>query len=250
MIHFDDDKGLSPDLFDADIAALAGQDGSAGQTFLGIPLCDSISVMQLGVQFLFNLLVCSAIVWLFYYPKSHRKDFSVTLMLFSTAVFLLLFFMKSVGIDVSIGLGLFMIFGIMRYRTEMIPIREMTYLFLSIAIAVINGSNLMVSYAELALANGLIIVVLFILENFVMGRREAVRLVCYERIELIRPERREELIADLETRLGHKVKRVDVGNVDFLRDVAFLKVYYTPAKGEVEMTEPTMKINEKNSFTA
>lgn len=250
MIHFDDDKGFSPDLYDADIAALAGQDGSVGETFLGIPLCDSISVMQLGVQFLFNLLVCSVIVWLFYYPKSHRKDFSVTLMLFSTAVFLLLFFMKSVGVDVSIGLGLFMIFGIMRYRTEMVPIREMTYLFLSIAIAVINGINLMVSYAELALANGLIILVLLILENFVVGRREVARLVCYERIELIRPERREELIADLETRLGHKINRVDVGNVDFLRDVAFLKVYYTPAKGEVGMTEPTMKINEKNSFTA
>jgi hypothetical protein len=130
----------------------------------------------------------------------------------------------------------------------MVPIREMTYLFLTIATAVINGSNLMVSYAELLLANVLIIIVLALLEGVVMRGRKATKLVCYERIELIRPERRAELIADLEERLGHKVERVDVGNVDFLRDVAFLKVHYTPANDEEPMTEPTMKLNEKNAF--
>ena len=247
MIGFDE-NGLDPDLFDAEIAALTGSDGSVGATFLGIPLCDTQSLMQLIVQFLFNLVVCSIIVRCFYYPKSRRKDFSVTFMLFSAAVFLLLFFMKSVGIDVSIGLGLFMIFGIMRYRTEMVPIREMTYLFLTIAVAVINGINLIVSYAELALANGLILVLLAVLEYGIVRRREAVKLVCYERIELIRPERREELIADLATRLGITPTRVDVGNVDFLRDVAFLKVYYRPERDEIPMSEPTMKLNEKNGF--
>jgi hypothetical protein len=124
----------------------------------------------------------------------------------------------------------------------------MTYLFLSIAVAVINGINLMVSIAELALANGLILALLTIVEYGIMRGRVASKLVCYERIELIRPERREELIADLEQRLGHKVTKVDVGNVDFLRDVAFLKVHYIPAKDEIPMTEPTMKINEKNAL--
>ena len=247
MINFEN-NGIDPDIYDAEIAALTGSNGEVGATLLGIPLCDSISVMQLGLQFLINLVVCSAIVWLFYYPKSHRKDFSITFMLFSTAVFMLLFFMKSVGVDVSIGLGLFMIFGIMRYRTEMVPIREMTYLFLSIAVAVINGINLMVSFAELFMANGIILVVLFVAEYVITRKREASKLVCYERIELIRPDRREELIADLERRLGHPITKVDVGNVDFLRDVAFLKVYYTPAKGEIPMTEPTLKINEKNAM--
>lgn len=245
-----DGEGVNPDLFDADIAALTGSDGEVGATMLGIPLCDTTSLMQLALQFFINLVVCFIIVRYFYYPKSHRKDFAVTFVLFSTSVFLLLFFMKSVGIDVSIGLGLFMIFGIMRYRTEMVPIREMTYLFLTIATAVINGSNLMVSYAELLAANLLILVVLAVLEGIVMRGRTATRLVCYERIELIRPERRAELIADLEERLGHKVNSVDIGNVDFLRDVAFIKVHYTPERGEQPMTEPTMKINEKNSFNA
>ena len=247
MFGFDNPM-MDPDIFDAEIAALTGAGGEVGATFLGIALCDSVSVQQLCLQFVVNLLVTMAIVWGFYYPKSHRKDFSVTFMLFSTAVFMLLFFMKSVGIDVSIGLGLFMIFGIMRYRTEMVPIREMTYLFLSIAVAVINGINLMVSYAELLAANGLILLILAVLEYGVMRRQIATRLVCYERIDLIRPERREELIADLEERLGHKVEGVDVGNVDFLRDVAFLKVHYIARKGEQPMTEPTMKINEKNAF--
>ncbi|MBR5131196.1 MAG: DUF4956 domain-containing protein [Alistipes sp.] len=215
---------------------------------LGIPLCDTTSILQLCLQFAINLIVSLVIVRCFYYPKSYRKDFAATFMLFSTAVFLLLFFMKSVGIDVSIGLGLFMIFGIIRYRTEMVPIREMTYLFVTIATAVINGSNLMVSYAELVLANMLIITVLALLECFIMRGRKATKTICYERIELIRPERREELIADLENRLGIKVERIDVGNVDFLRDVAFLKVHYTPAKDEEATSEQTMKINEKNAF--
>ena len=241
---------VDPDLYDAEIAALIGLDQSVGATFLGIPICEAVSVQQLCLQFAVNLLVTTAIVWGFYYPKSHHKSFSVTFMLFSTAVFMLLFFMKSVGIDVSIGLGLFMIFGIMRYRTEMVPIREMTYLFLSIAVAVINGSNLMVSYAELALANALILIVLAVLEYGIMRKHESSKLICYERIELIRPARRVELIADLEERLGHKVLRVDIGNVDFLRDVAYFKVYYHPKRGEVAMSDSTLKINEKNAFNA
>ena len=247
MILFDG-EGVNPDIFDADVAALTGSNGEVGTTMLGIPLCDTTSILQLCLQFVINLVVSFTIVRCFYYPKSRRKDFAVTFMLFSTAVFLLLYFMKSVGIDVSIGLGLFMIFGIIRYRTEMVPIREMTYLFLTIAMAVINGSNLMVSYAELLLANLLIIVALALLEGFVMRGRKATKLVCYERIELIRPERHKELIADLEHRLGHRVEHVDIGNVDFLRDVAYIKVHYTPAPNEESSSEPTMKINEKNAF--
>ena len=249
MIKFDNPLG-NPDLFDAEIAALTGSNQEVGATFLGIPLCDTISVQQLCLQFFINLIVTIAIAWCFYYPKSRSKEFAVTFMLFGSAVFLLLFFMKSVGVDVSIGLGLFMIFGIMRYRTEMVPIREMTYLFISIAVAVINGINLMVSYAELALANGLILGLLGAVEYGIMRKRKASKLVCYERIELIHPERRAELIADLENRLGHKVLRVDVGNVDFLRDVAFLKGHYTPSKDEIPMHEPTMKINEKNAMNS
>lgn len=231
-----------PTMLDSEMAAIE----ETSRNFIDLASFDLQPMALLTIQFLFNIVMCSAIIWLFYYPKSHRKDFSVTFMLFSAVVFMLLYFMGGVSLDITVGLGLFMIFGIMRYRTEMVPIREMTYLFITIAMSVINGINLVDD--TLILANWLPIVLLIVVEYGVGLRREASKLVCYERIELIRPDRRAELIADLEQRLGHKVLRVDVGNVDFLRDVAYLKVYYRPMKGERPMTDSTLKINEKNAF--
>ena len=231
-----------PSLLDSEISALE----NAQRSIVDLSTLDLSPAMHLTVQFFFNMIVCAALVWLFYYPKSRNKGFSVTFMLFSAVVFFLLYFMGGVSLDITVGLGLFMIFGIMRYRTEMVPIREMTYLFVSIATAVINGINAIND--RLILANLLLIALLAVIEYGIGRKREVSKLVCYERIELIRPERRGELIADLEQRLGHKVNRVEVGNVDFLRDVAFLKVYYTPAKGEHPTSDDTMKINEKNAF--
>lgn len=231
-----------PAMLDSEMTAIE----SAEHSFVDLSMLDLSPAMHLSLQFIFNMVACAAIVWLFYYPKSRNKGFSVTFMLFSAVVFFLLYFMGGVSLDITVGLGLFMIFGIMRYRTEMVPIREMTYLFVSIATAVINGINAIND--QLILANLLLIALLAVIEYGIGRKREVSKLVCYERIELIRPERRGELIADLEQRLGHKVNRVEVGNVDFLRDVAFLKVYYTPAKGEHPTSDDTMKINEKNAF--
>ena len=229
-------------MLDNDIEALE----NAERSIIDLSTLDLSPAMSLTVQFIFNMVICSILVWLFYYPKSHNKGFSVTFMLFSAVVFLLLYFMGGVSLDITVGLGLFMIFGIMRYRTEMVPIREMTYLFVTIATAVINGINTIND--SLILANVLLIALLAVVEYVIGRKREVSKLICFERIELIRPERRKELIADLESRLGHKINRVEVGNVDFLRDVAFLKVYYTPAKGEHPTSDDTMKINEKNAF--
>ena len=229
-------------MLDNDIAALE----SAERSIIDLSTLDLSPAMNLTLQFIFNMVICSILIWFFYFPKSRNKGFSVTFMLFSAVVFLLLYFMGGVSLDITVGLGLFMIFGIMRYRTEMVPIREMTYLFVTIATAVINGINPIND--SLLLSNILLIALLAIIEYGIGRKREVSKLVCYERIELIRPERRTELIADLEQRLGHKINRVEVGNVDFLRDVAFLKVYYSPAKGEYPTSDDTMKINEKNAF--
>ena len=229
-------------MLDNDIEALE----NAERSIIDLSTLDLSPAMSLTVQFIFNMVICSILVWLFYYPKSHNKGFSVTFMLFSAVVFLLLYFMGGVSLDITVGLGLFMIFGIMRYRTEMVPIREMTYLFVTIATAVINGINTIND--SLILANALLIALLAVVEYVIGRKREVSKLICFERIELIHPERREELIADLESRLGHKINRVEVGNVDFLRDVAFLKVYYTPVNGEHPTSDDTMKINEKNAF--
>ncbi len=231
-----------PAMLDNDITALE----SAQRSIIDLSTLDLSPAMNLTLQFIFNMVICSILIWFFYFPKSRNKGFSVTFMLFSAVVFLLLYFMGGVSLDITVGLGLFMIFGIMRYRTEMVPIREMTYLFVTIAMAVINGINTIND--SLILSNILLIAVLAIIEYGIGRKREVSKLVCYERIELIRPERRTELIADLEQRLGHKINRVEVGNVDFLRDVAFLRVYYSPAKGEYPTSDDTMKINEKNAF--
>lgn len=241
MAEFDD-LAIPPTMADGEMEMLANADNS----WFDLSQFDLSPAMSLCVQFLFNMLLCSLVVWLFYYPKSRRKDFSVTFMFFSAAVFMLLYFMGGVSIDITVGLGLFMIFGIMRYRTEMVPIREMTYLFISIAMAVINGIN--VINDRLILANVLLLVLMYVVEYGVTRRREASKLICYERIELIHAERRGELVADLEARLGIKISRVEVGNVDFLRDVAYLRIYYKPVKGDALNADSTMKINEKNAF--
>ena len=180
---------VPPTMLDSEISAIE----TANRSLFDLASMNLSPITLLATQFIFNLIICSAIIWLFYYPKSHRKEFATTFMLFSAAVFMLLYFMGGVSLDITVGLGLFMIFGIMRYRTEMIPIREMTYLFITIATSVINGINLIND--QLLIANLLLVALLVVVEYVVGGRREASKLVCYERIELITPERRAELLA-------------------------------------------------------
>ena len=146
--------------------------------------------------------------------------------------------------QIGLTLGLFAIFGVMRYRTETVPVREMTYLFVIIATSVINGLALNISYAELLAANGLILMLLWLLEGRLLLRHTSAKLVIYEKIDLIVPERRAELLADLEARLGLKIEKIEVGHVDFLRDVAFIKVYYTLGPGEQNSVDHISKPNQ------
>jgi hypothetical protein len=165
-------------------------------------------------------------------------------MLFSSAMFLLIFLMENVSVQIGLTLGLFAIFGVMRYRTETVPVREMTYLFVIIATSVINGLALNISYAELLAANGLVLGLLWLLEGRLLLRHTSAKLVIYEKIDLIVPERRAELLADLETRLGLKIDKIEVGHVDFLRDVAFIKVYYELGPGESNSVDHISKPNQ------
>jgi hypothetical protein len=124
-------------------------------------------------------------------------------------------------------LGLFAIFGIIRYRTNPIPIKEMTYLFLVIGVSVINAlANKKVSYAELLFTNFVIVLVTFLLEHVSLVKHESTKTIEYERIDLITKDKREELIKDLETRTGIKLNRVEIGRINFLRDTVKLKIYY------------------------
>jgi hypothetical protein len=159
-------------------------------------------------------------------------------------MFLLIFLMENVNIQIGMTLGLFAIFGVIRYRTETVPVREMTYLFVIIASAVINGLALNISYVELIVANALIIAIIMFLEGRMLLKHTSTKLVLYEKIALIVPERRAELIADLEQRLGLKIEKVEIGHVDFLRDVAFIKVYYSLGEGELNTIDQLTKAKD------
>lgn len=182
------------------------------------------------VRFLISVAVNWFIIDRLYYTKSRRRDFYFTFMLIAIAIFFLVFFMIFVLEDmkgktgIGIGIGLFGIFSIMRYRTDTMPVREMTYLFVLIALSVVNALGSTLSLAELLTTNIIVVVAIWLCERFL--RMQPVKLVQYDRIELIAPDRYADLKADLEQRLGLQVKKVEVGAVDFLRDTAMLKIYY------------------------
>ena len=230
--------------FDPSIAEEFGYEISNQISFLGVPLCDTQSLLHLLMRFAFNLIVTWIIARYCYYVKSQRRDYVLTYMLFGAAMFLLIFLMESVSIQIGMTLGLFAIFGVIRYRTETVPIREMTYLFIFICVAVINGLALNISYVELIVANLLLLLLIWTVEGRRLLRHTSAKLVIYEKINLITPDKREEMIADLEERLGHKVNKVEVGHVDFLRDVAFVKVYYELPEGETNTVEEGTKPNQ------
>lgn len=207
------------------------------------------------VRFFLCLLVNCCIVHFLYFRKAKRRDFYFTFVIISVAIFFLVYLMM--GMDrgkatMGVGLGLFGIFSIMRYRTDSMPVREMTYLFVVVCLSVVHamadqigiddrGKILGTSLLELATIDVIVIVCIVIFEQFL--KVETSKLVQYDRIELVKESRRKELIADLEERLEIKVTGVKVGAVDFLRDMAILRVYYE-GDGDKEIDN---KIKIKNS---
>lgn len=212
--------------FDPDIAK---EFGGAGTDFLGVQLFDATSLWTLLVRFAFHFIVCWLIVRFFYYRKSRRNDYYFTFMLFSVTIFLLIILMDNMKMQISFALGLFAIFGMIRYRTETLKIREMTYLFIIIGISIINGLALTVSYVELFVTNALFIISIWLFESEkIIKNRTETKIVLYDKIENVKHGREEELIADLKERTGLDITAAEVGHIDFLRDVAFVKVTYKP----------------------
>ncbi|MBN1952412.1 MAG: DUF4956 domain-containing protein, partial [Bacteroidales bacterium] len=182
---------------------------------------------ELLIRFGWNVLVIFICVRWLYYPRAKRKDYLFTYLLVGSTIFLMCFLLENVGLDTGLALGLFAIFGIIRYRTDAIPIKEMTYLFLVIGISVINAlANKKISYAELAMTNLMLLVIPFLLEHVFMLKHESSKTVLYEKIDMLKQGRRSELIADLEERTGLKINRIEVGRINFLRDTVRIKLYY------------------------
>lgn len=212
---------------------------------LGIKLINVEDFLKLLLRFVLNLSVTSIIVFLIYHRYARRPDYVFTYLLISAAVFLLCFLLEGVKLELGFALGLFAIFGIIRYRTDSIPIKEMTYLFVIIAIAVINAlSNKKISYAELLFANLAIITLFILLEKKWFARQTLTQSIVYERIELITPNRRNELIYDLRGRTGLDIQRVSVEKISFLRDTADLTIYYQPTPHQPYQAPPATAVTD------
>ena len=193
---------------------------------LGIPLFDD-DFYKMMIRFLLNLFFLTGIVKFIYYKHNQKREYLFTFFLIGIVVYFLCFTLKKYELDLGMALGLFAIFGIIRYRTLPLEVKEMTYLFVVIGISVMNAlSNKKMSFAEIIAANSIILLALYLLERYWVESKILSKDVTYEIIENIRPENHDLLKADLEKRLGIEILSFEVGNVNFLRDVAKITVYY------------------------
>jgi hypothetical protein len=194
----------------------------------GIEIIDFPSFLELVGRFALNMAVILILVRWLYYSTTRRKDYLFTYVLISTLIFLLCYLLASVKLQIGFALGLFAIFGIIRYRTSSIPIKEMTYLFLVIGVSIINAlADTKTSVVEVLFTNFVIIAITFCMEKIWLLKHELSKTVIYEKIELIKPEKHQDLMDDLKERTGIKnIKRIEIGKIDFLKDTCTIQIYF------------------------
>ena len=193
----------------------------------GIDLYDSKDLIKLLFKFSIDLLFLFIIVRVIYYRIKDEKDYVFTFFMFNILTFFICYLLRKVPMEMGFALGLFAVFGILRYRTEAIPIRQMTYLFIVIGLSMINSlANKSISWFEILLANGIITIITYLIDRVWFSTIELTKTILYEKIELIKPENEQELIEDLKQRTGLKIVAVKIDKVDFLRDTAQIKIYY------------------------
>lgn len=193
---------------------------------------------DLLVRFAMNLTVIILLVRWLYYSAARRKDYLFTYILISTVVFLLCYMLESVSLQIGFALGLFAIFGIIRYRTSPMPIKEMTYLFLVIGVSVINALTTGTGLPEILFANVVVVLITFGLEKVWLLRHTSSKTIVYEKINLIVPEKYDELIADLQQRTGiAEIKKVEIGAINFLKDTCRIIIYYEDKNRSVNLAD-------------
>ncbi|MCE5348225.1 MAG: DUF4956 domain-containing protein [Bacteroidales bacterium] len=211
--------------------------------FAGVNVIDVPDFLEFVLRFTLNTCVILILVRCLYYTATKRKDYLFTYVLISTLVFLLCFLLESVKLQIGFALGLFAIFGIIRYRTDAIPIKEMTYLFLTIGVSVINAlTGTQTSLADLLFTNLAIVFITYGLEKRWLLKHESSKSIIYEKINLIKPEKREELLNDLRDRTGISgITRVEIGKIDFLKDICYLTIYYYVMAPETQLINGNSK---------
>tara|TARA_Y100000389_G_scaffold169708_1_gene176164 strand:+ start:53 stop:655 length:603 start_codon:yes stop_codon:yes gene_type:complete len=193
----------------------------------GIDFFDLEDFSKLLFKFGINFVFLIIIVRLIYYRVKDDKDYVFTYIMFNILTFFICFLLRKVPMEMGFALGLFAVFGILRYRTEAIPIRQMTYLFIVIGISMINAlSNKSVSIFEVLFTNSLITLITYLIDRLWFQTIEERKNIVYEKIELIKPENKQELIKDLKERTGLPIHEVKVDKIDFLRDTAAITIYY------------------------
>lgn len=182
---------------------------------------------ELLFKFGLDALVLFVLIRVIYYPIHRKKENLFTYFVFNVLIFFLCVLMNNVKLSMGFGFGLFAVFSIIRYRTEQLSVKDMTYLFAVITLAVINALvSKKVSLVELIFTNATILALVYIMEHLWLTRHEAMRQLIYERIDLIKPQNRDKLFADLQERLGIKPSRVEIGRIDLLRDTVQLRVFF------------------------
>lgn len=230
----------------ASTIATLGEDfisgSTAGVSEISNTLINFPGLGNLLIGFFLNLLFVGIVVRCFYYPKCKRSEFFFTFILIAISIFLLIYLLGGVKLKTGFALGLFAIFSIIRYRTEQVAIREMTYLFIIIAMSAINGLVIEeLSYAEMIMANLLFIFSIWFCESNLLIRHLSYKVIKYDNISLISPDKESELIEDLKKRTGLDIVKVEVGGIDFLKDAAIIKMYYRSAENITNTVDTTIK---------
>ncbi len=227
-----------------DLGRIHQEDGLHDQTFKTKPDIDesffTLQVDRLGWKFFtrmgINILAVFVLIRLVYYRRYMRKELFFTFFIFNFVIFLITYLLNKVDMGLGSAFGLFAVFSMLRYRTVNIDTKDMTYLFLVIAIGLITAIA-RASAIELCLLNGGILLITYLLEGGLILKREMTKDIQYEHIEMIRPENEDRLIADLKTRTGLDIHRVAIGKIDFLKDTALIRVYYSERKGALSISD-------------
>lgn len=203
----------------------------ASSKIFGMELINGDDFMKLIFKFFMNFLFLFITVRFIFYRNNRDKDYLFTFIIFNIITFFICVLFRKTNMQMGFAFGLFAVFGIIRYRTETIPFKEMTYLFIVIGLAMINAlTSKKISHIEVLFVDVVIVAITYSIETIWFNNHERSKVIVYEKIALIKPEKEEELIADIKERTGLDVFKVSVGNTDFLKDVAEIKIYYKEKK--------------------
>lgn len=187
---------------------------------------------KFGIRLLIDVFFITLLVKYIYLKTYKNKDLVFTYFIFNIIIFSVAFLLNKIDLSLGAAFGLFAVFGMLRYKTEEISIKDMTYLFLSIAIGLIcavtkiKGSDDVYEYIFLIGLNSIIFAIIYLLESNVLIKRESFKLVYYEKIENVKQENEQQLIDDLKNRTGLNIHRVVIQKIDFLKDSAQIKIYF------------------------